>query len=173
VAIARALATNPEVIILDEPISALDVSVRAQVINLLLDLQEQLGLAYVFVAHDLAIVRHMCHEVVVLYRGDVVERGSSEVVLATPGHPYTVALLEASYLKEHAGAADVNADTAGAGDTMRKVVEDSPVTGCRYRLRCPRASSVCEVEVPRLVVAGPGQEVACHHPVETLVGGRS
>ena len=108
VAIARALAAEPKLIVLDEPMSALDVSVRAQIVNLLLDLQETLGLAYVFVGHDLAIARYMCHRVAVMRRGSIVETGTADDVLHDPQHEYTAALLKASYIDK----AEIDAATA-------------------------------------------------------------
>src|SRR4051794_10796174 len=134
VAIARAISQDPEVIILDEPLSALDVSVSAQIVNLLIELQERLGVTYVFVGHDLRLVRHLCHDVAVMYRGRIVERGPALAVLDRPAHPYTAALVTASALRSLVVTDD--ADTKAAPpDTLH---------GCAYRNRCPRADQRCE-----------------------------
>ena len=128
VAIARAIAQDPEVIILDEPLSALDVSVSAQIVNLLLDLQERLGVTYVFVGHDLRLVRHLCHDVAVMYRGRIVEAGAATALLDQAAHPYTSALVTASSL----AVLEVTDDA----DTQATPSEEQG--GCPYRFRCPR-----------------------------------
>lgn len=157
IAIARALVQNPEVIILDEPLSALDVSVSAQIVNLLLRLQEEFGVTYVFVGHDLRLVRHLCHEIAVMYRGRIVEQGACELTLTEPSHPYTDALLAASELERlDASVTD--------GDTVAAI--DDPLVGCSYRSRCQRASPQCvsDVPSPRSDIV-PGHFIRCFHPL--------
>jgi oligopeptide/dipeptide ABC transporter ATP-binding protein len=157
VAIARAIALDPEVIILDEPLSALDVSVSAQIVNLLLDLQERLGVTYVFVGHDLRLVKHLCHDVAVMYRGRIVEQGPAAALLNAPAHPYTDALVTASALRSLALTDD--ADT--------KLVPPDDAGGCPYRFRCPRADERCEIEAPAAVDRG-DRHIRCHHPLEAV-----
>lgn len=155
VAIARSIVSNPKIIILDEAISALDVSIRAQIVNLLLDLQEQLNLTYVFVAHDLAVVRHLCHRVIVMYKGRIVEEGPTSAIFASPSHPYTAALIEASYLAD----ANLNqpSEPADAPTTGR-------VTGCSYQSRCPLATELCKT-MPPYADLGAGHRALCHYPL--------
>jgi oligopeptide/dipeptide ABC transporter ATP-binding protein len=157
IAIARALSQDPEVIILDEPLSALDVSVSAQIVNLLLDLQDRLGVTYVFVGHDLRLVRHLCHDVAVMYHGRLVEQGACDSVLTAPSHPYTAALLAASELERLDASID--------DDDAVSAIED-PLVGCAYRGRCARATAQCATEVPagRADVV-PGHLVRCFHPL--------
>ena len=138
VAVARAIAQDPEVVILDEPLSALDVSVSAQIVNLLLDLQDRLGVTYLFVGHDLRLVRHLCHDVVVMYRGKVVESGAAVDVLGAAAHPYTAALVAASALSSLAITDD--------GDT--KAVPDETSAGCPYRTRCLFRDDECDTVTP-------------------------
>ncbi|MFV0307330.1 MAG: oligopeptide/dipeptide ABC transporter ATP-binding protein [Desertimonas sp.] len=154
VAIARAIAQDPEVIVLDEPLSALDVSVSAQIVNLLLDLQERLGVTYLFVGHDLRLVRHLCHDVVVMYRGRVVEAGAATEVLDAPAHPYTAALVSASALTSLAEVDD--ADTVA--------VPDETQAGCPYRTRCRHRDGLCDSVTPEPVSIAAGRTVRCHHP---------
>jgi oligopeptide/dipeptide ABC transporter ATP-binding protein len=156
VAIARAIAQDPEVIILDEPLSALDVSVSAQIVNLLLDLQERLGVTYVFVGHDLRLVRHLCHDVAVMYHGRIVEEGETQQLLGSAAHPYTDALVAASELTTLATVVD-------DGDTVAEV--DDVTTGCPYRPRCPRADDRCAAETPAARELRPLQWARCHHPL--------
>jgi oligopeptide/dipeptide ABC transporter ATP-binding protein len=155
VAVARAISQDPEVVILDEPLSALDVSVSAQIVNLLLDLQERLGVTYVFVGHDLRLVRHLCHDVVVMYRGKVVESGPAAAVLTAAAHPYTAALVAASALTSLAFTDD--------GDT--KAVPDETTAGCPYRTRCLFRDEVCDTVTPEPTPVGIGRAVRCHHPL--------
>lgn len=154
IAIARAISQDPEVIILDEPLSALDVSVSAQIVNLLLDLQERLGVTYVFVGHDLRLVRHLCHDVAVMYRGRVVEQGPAVALFDDPAHPYTHALGTASALETLAVTDD--------GDTTEAPPDES--IGCPYRNRCPHRTERCENETPLPEPFG-DRLVRCHHPL--------
>jgi oligopeptide/dipeptide ABC transporter ATP-binding protein len=159
VAIARAISQDPEVIILDEPLSALDVSVSAQIVNLLLDLQDRIGVTYVFVGHDLRLVRHLCHDVAVMYRGRIVEHGPSLSVLDHPAHPYTAALVLASALQTLAVTDD--ADT--------KAAPPDTLVGCAYRNRCPRADSQCEEVTPAPLPFSGERRLRCHHPLEVAM----
>jgi oligopeptide/dipeptide ABC transporter ATP-binding protein len=157
VAIARAVSQDPEVIILDEPLSALDVSVSAQIVNLLLELQERLGVTYVFVGHDLRLVRHLCHDVAVMYRGKIVESGPATMLLDRAAHPYTAALVTASSLAVLEATDDA--------DTKATPAEES--VGCPYRFRCPRRDAVCDEVTPEPTDPGDGRRVRCHHPLVT------
>lgn len=163
VGIARALATGPEIVVCDEPISALDVSIQAQIMNLLSDLQARLGVAYLFIAHDIAAVRHMADRVAVMYLGRIVETGPAELVCDAPRHPYTQALLSAVPVPDPV-AARARQRVVLLGDMPSPL---APPSGCAFHPRCPFADEPCRTEAPSLVPLGDGREARCH-----LVTGR-
>jgi oligopeptide transport system ATP-binding protein len=159
IGVARALAMSPELLICDEPVSALDVSIQAQIVNLFQDLQQSLGLTYVFVAHDLAVVRHISDRIAVMYLGRIVEIADRETLYKRPQHPYTQALLAAVPIPDPEIEA-MRPQVAVTGEVPSAL---RPPPGCRFHTRCPRATDMCRVDEPALRDLGGGQMVSCHH----------
>jgi peptide/nickel transport system ATP-binding protein len=159
ICIARALVLNPEFIICDEPVSSLDVSIRAQILNLLEEMKARFGLTLLFIAHDLAVVKAVSDRVAVMYLGRLCEVGPSEQLFARPAHPYTALLIEAIPVPDP----DVRpAESVPAGEPPSPI---APPSGCRFRTRCPRADLQCASEMPELRPVAAGQYAACHHPL--------
>jgi oligopeptide/dipeptide ABC transporter ATP-binding protein len=162
IGLARALTLSPRLIVADEPVSALDVSIRAQVLNLMKRLQAAHGLTYVLISHDLAVVRYMADQIGVMYLGKLVELGSGEDIYARAAHPYTAALISAIPVPEP-GAERAKSGLAVAGELPSPV---HPPSGCRFRTRCPLAQERCAAEEPALRSFGPGHVAACHFPLQ-------
>jgi peptide/nickel transport system ATP-binding protein len=161
---ARALVLSPDLIVADEPVSALDVSIQAQVLNLMRDLQREMELTYLFISHDLAVVRYLSNHIGVMYLGKLVEVGPADEVYLTPAHPYTKGLIDSAPVadpkteqaKEHEGV---------VGELPSAI---NPPTGCRFRTRCPLAQEICaEVEPPLVPFSPAGHQAACHFPLQT------
>ena len=160
IAIARALASSPELIIADEPLSALDVSIQSQILNLLTELKTQLGVSYLLVSHDLNAVHHLADRVAVMYLGRIVEVASKDLLFTQPSHPYTVALLQSM--------PKLGAGKRVPGQALRGEIPSplAPPSGCTFHPRCPRASARCQTDVPVLRHDALGRQLACHHPLE-------
>lgn len=160
IGIARAMALSPSLIVADEPVSALDVSVQAQIVNLFMDLQAKLGLTYVFVAHDLSVVRQIATRTAVMYLGTMVELGETDRVLHSPSHPYTAALISA--VPEPDPEGNMKPRVVLKGDPPSPT---NPPSGCRFHTRCPVAQPLCKEKVPELLPMGDNHAVACHYPL--------
>lgn len=161
IGIARALSVNPKLIVCDEPISALDVSIQAQVINMLKQLQEEMELTYIFIAHDLSVVKYISDRVMVMYLGMIVEMGETEELYANPHHPYTQAMLSAIPVADPKKARNTKSIPI-KGEVTSPI---NPKEACRFADRCPKAQEICYSKIPKLVEMSKGHKVACHFPI--------
>jgi peptide/nickel transport system ATP-binding protein len=159
IGLARALALRPKLLVADEPVSALDVSVQAQILNLMGDLRSEFGLTYVFISHDLSVIRYIAERIAVMYLGKLVELGPAQEIFERPAHPYTRALLDAIPSRNAAEGPD--------GTTVRGELPSpvNPPSGCRFRTRCPRAQAICADVEPEAHAFGPDHHAACHFPL--------
>lgn len=163
ISVARALSLHPKLVIADEPVSGLDVSIQAQILNLLMDLQDQFGLTYLFISHDLSVVRHICDRVAVMYLGHIVEEADKECLFSNPAHPYTRALLRSVPIP------DPNRERESfvlEGDVPSPL---SPPEGCPFNPRCSQRREVCTREIPPMVETASGCRVACHFPINSPI----